>query len=212
MPGGAGLAGRVSDHFAPWEPAPGNVVRAGVVYIGTDGMLGVGSFCVLGSEHGPLELGSDALIRSHTVVEGDVRVGRRFRCGHHALIRHGVSIGDDVKVGSYASLEGGVTVQRGAEIGGRVQMGSQYPDGMRLVVGEGARIYLGARFLDNRQPPDGPFEPAFVGRRAIVGAGALVLPGVVIHDDAMVAAGAIVDRDVPPGMLLKRDRSMVARR
>lgn len=38
-----------------------------------------------------------------------------------------------------------------------------------------------------------------VGERAMIGAGAIVLPGVDIGDDAQVAANSLVVEDVPPG-------------
>ena len=44
--------------------------------------------------------------------------------------------------------------------------------------------------------------PVRIGRRVFVGARAVILPGVTIGDDAIVAAGAIVTRDVAPGMVV----------
>jgi acetyltransferase-like isoleucine patch superfamily enzyme len=41
-----------------------------------------------------------------------------------------------------------------------------------------------------------------VGRNVWIGAGATVLQGVTIGDDAVVAAGAVVTRDVPPAVLV----------
>jgi sugar O-acyltransferase (sialic acid O-acetyltransferase NeuD family) len=38
-----------------------------------------------------------------------------------------------------------------------------------------------------------------IGRRCFLGAGCIVLPGVSIGDEVVVAAGAVVTRDVPPG-------------
>ena len=38
-----------------------------------------------------------------------------------------------------------------------------------------------------------------IGERAMIGAGAIVLPGVEIGADASVAANSLVTRDVPPG-------------
>jgi acetyltransferase-like isoleucine patch superfamily enzyme len=38
-----------------------------------------------------------------------------------------------------------------------------------------------------------------VGERAMIGAGAIVLPGVHVGDDAQVAANSLVTEDVPPG-------------
>jgi maltose O-acetyltransferase len=40
-----------------------------------------------------------------------------------------------------------------------------------------------------------------IGRRAFIGAGAILLPGVKVGEGAIVAAGAVVARDVPAGMV-----------
>lgn len=42
-------------------------------------------------------------------------------------------------------------------------------------------------------------RPIHIGRNVWIGAGALILPGVTIGDDAIVGAGAVVTRDVPAG-------------
>jgi maltose O-acetyltransferase len=41
-------------------------------------------------------------------------------------------------------------------------------------------------------------RPVVVGRHVWIGGGAIVLPGVTIGDDAIVGAGSVVTRDVPP--------------
>jgi maltose O-acetyltransferase len=41
-----------------------------------------------------------------------------------------------------------------------------------------------------------------IGKRVFVGAGAIILPGTRIGDDAIVAAGAVVRGNVPPGTLV----------
>lgn len=42
-------------------------------------------------------------------------------------------------------------------------------------------------------------RPVTIGRNVWIGGGALILPGVSVGDDAIVGAGAVVTRDVPPG-------------
>ncbi len=42
--------------------------------------------------------------------------------------------------------------------------------------------------------------PVVIGERAMIGAGAIVLPGVEVGADAQVAANSLVTRDVPPGV------------
>ncbi len=42
-----------------------------------------------------------------------------------------------------------------------------------------------------------------VGNRVFIGVGAVVVPGCVIGDDAVIAAGAVVVGDVPAGVTAK---------
>jgi len=45
-------------------------------------------------------------------------------------------------------------------------------------------------------------RPISIGNNVWIGAAATILPGVTIADDAVVAAGAVVSRDVPAGTLV----------
>lgn len=72
-------------------------------------------------------------------------------------------------------------------------------------VGLGTRVYIGDSFTDYSDPDAMPEDMKFAEPKpvriedgAIVGAGAAVLPGVTIGARAIVAANAVVTRDVPP--------------
>ena len=43
-------------------------------------------------------------------------------------------------------------------------------------------------------------KPVTIGRNVWIGSAALILPGITIGDDAIIGAGAVVTRDIPPGM------------
>ena len=53
-----------------------------------------------------------------------------------------------------------------------------------------------------RRPPDMELRGATLRRGCRIGAGAVLLPGVEVGEDAFVAAGAVVTQDVPPGVLV----------
>lgn len=54
-------------------------------------------------------------------------------------------------------------------------------------------------------------RPVRIGHRAWIGSGAILLPGVTVGDDAIVGAGAVVTRDVPPGAVAAGNPARVIR-
>ncbi len=81
-------------------------------------------------------------------------------------------------------------------------------DVVAVVIEDGAQIGPGAQILaaDHPRDPDQRRamlewgRPVRIGRNVWIGGGALILPGVTVGDDAIVGAGAVVTRDVAPGV------------
>ena len=80
-------------------------------------------------------------------------------------------------------------------------------DVAEVTIGDGTLIAPGVQILAADHPRDAATRraglelgrPVHIGRNVWIGAGALVLPGVCIGDDAIVGAGSVVTRDVPAG-------------
>jgi len=142
-------------------------------------------------------IGRNALLRSGTIIYCDVEIGDDFQCGHHVLIREKTRIGSRVAVGTATVIEGNTTI--GSEV--RIQSLAFIPT--NTVIGNGAFIGPHAVLTNDRYPPHG--RPELRGPvlkdRAVIGANATVLPGIVIGEGACVAAGAVVTRNVPPWKL-----------
>jgi acetyltransferase-like isoleucine patch superfamily enzyme len=169
--------------------------------VSADAQLGtgvaIGPFCVIGIDGigSVLLIGSDAVIRSHSVLYRGTNIGKQFHCGHGALVRDGCSIGSSVSVGS------GTIVEHHVELGDGVRLHSGCFIPERSVLEEGAwigprAVLTNARY-PNRTDTKDRLEGVFVGKGAVVGAGAVLLPGVQIGAGAIVGAGAVVTRDVP---------------
>lgn len=78
-----------------------------------------------------------------------------------------------------------------------------------VTIGAGCTLAWDVQVLDSDfhavVGPDGPLPsvaPVVIGDRVWIGARALILKGVTIGDGAVVAAGAVVTRDVPPGAIV----------
>lgn len=140
-------------------------------------------------------------------------VARSF--GHGVRIGSGVGfkhletfeIGNGVFIGAQAYIQGrfdGVT-----KIGNHVWIGPQaYFDARQLILEDYVGWGPGARVLGSAHtgvPVDRPIiatdleiRPVHVQAWADIGVGAVLLPGVTVGKGSIVAAGAVVTRDVPP--------------
>lgn len=152
-----------------------------------------------GPETHPPEIGRGAVIRSGTVIYRGVVIGDRFQTGHDALVREGTDIGDDVLVGTDVTIEGEASI--GSQVS--IQTGAFIPTNTAI----GDSVFVGPRaaLLNDRYPvrvDDGLVGPT-LDDGVSVGGNATVLPGVTVGEGAMVAAGAVVTRDVPEWHLAK---------
>lgn len=138
-------------------------------------------------------------------VSDDTQLGRNVVIHHAALVNiYGARIGDDTRIGAF------VEIQRGAVIGAKckVQSHSFICEGVTLE--DEVFVGHGVFFTNDAYPRstnrDGTLKsaadwkciPTRVLRRASIGSGAVILPGVTIGEGAIVGGGAVVTRDVPP--------------
>ena len=81
-------------------------------------------------------------------------------------------------------------------------------DVVEVRIGAGTQIGPGVQILTADHPRDPALRakllecgrPITIGRNVWIGAGALILPGVTIGDDAIIGAGSVVSRNVPEGL------------
>lgn len=145
----------------------------------------------------PTTIGANATIRSGTIIYHDVEIGESFQTGHRALIRERTVIGDDVLVGTNAVIDGETNV--GSNV--RLQTGAYVP--RKTILGD--NVFLGPHAVLTNDPypvrSGSELDGITIGDHVSVGANATILPGVEIGDGAFVAAGAVVQDDVPPETL-----------
>lgn len=138
-------------------------------------------------------------VHRHALCESS-HVGEGTRIWAFAHVLEGAHIGRDCNVCDHVFIEGGVVV------GDRVTIknGVQLWDGVTLeddvFVGPNA-TFTNDLFPRSRKRPE-HWPRTCVRRGASIGANATLLAGIEIGERAMVGAGAVVTRSVPPGAIV----------
>jgi UDP-2-acetamido-3-amino-2,3-dideoxy-glucuronate N-acetyltransferase len=141
-------------------------------------------------------------------ISNDVRLADGVKIFQPDLVNlYGCTVGPDTRIGAF------VEIQKNAVIGARCKISSHTFICEGVTIEDEVFVGHGVVFINDRYPratsPTGQLQtdadweviPTRVKRRASIGSGAVIMCGVTIGERAMVAAGAVVTRDVPDGAL-----------
>ena len=143
------------------------------------------------------------------MISDSVQLGEGVRIHHPELVNlYGCAIGRDSRIGAF------VEIQKGARIGERCKISSHSFVCEGVTIEDEVFIGHGVMFINDRKPratadggalqteADWECIPTLVKRGASIGSGAAILCGVTIGERALVGAGAVVTKDVPPGAVV----------
>jgi len=144
-----------------------------------------------------ISVGSDARLRSGTVLYAGTSIGDRLQTGHHVIVREECVIGDDVAIWS------NTVVDYGCRIGDRVKIHcncyvaqfTEIHDDAFLAPGVTVANDLYPGQVESGQAMSGPW----IGPGAQIGVNVTLLPYVRIGAGCLVGAGSVVTRDLPAG-------------
>ena len=127
-------------------------------------------------------------------------VGEGTRIWQFVVVLAGAKIGIDCNICSHCLIENDVVIGDRVTIKSGVQLWDGLRVGNDVFIGPNAS-FANDRFPRSRQKPE-KFLVTTLHDGASIGAGAVVLPGLEIGRNAMVAAGAVVTRSVPPNAVV----------
>ncbi|MBI2264643.1 MAG: N-acetyltransferase [Armatimonadetes bacterium] len=135
-------------------------------------------------------IGRDVRIYDFVNIYGECEIGDQSVIGAFVEIQPGVKIGRCVKISSHSFLCTGVVIEDNAFIGHGVMFtNDKFPSSIK----EDGTPMTAA---------DTKVVPTLIKRGAAVGSNATILCGVTVGEDAVVGAGSVVTRDVPPNMVV----------
>lgn len=141
-------------------------------------------------------------IRSGTILYPRVKTGYNFRTGHNVLIRSDTEIGNNVLVGTNSVIEGhvkignNVSIQTGAFICTDVIIEDNVFIGPHVVMTNDKYPIRFNKSGSEEEKERAKLKGHIIRKGVSLGANCTILPGVEIGEGAMVAAGAVVTKNV----------------
>ena len=180
------------------------------VIIGKQPMKSRASATTLDKVIPPAYLGDGCLVGSHAVIYAGAVIGDGVLIADYASVREETSIGDLTIIGRGVAVENEVKIGTccKVETGAYITAKSTIED-LCFIAPE--VTFTNDNFVGRTQERFEHFGGVTMQRGARVAANATVLPGVVIGQDALVAAGSIVTRNVPPRMMVMGAPARVVR-
>jgi UDP-2-acetamido-3-amino-2,3-dideoxy-glucuronate N-acetyltransferase len=144
----------------------------------------------------PLELGQGTIVSTGAVIFAGTTIGARAIVGDQACVRERCTIGDDVVVGRGALVENDTSVGALTKIQAHAYI-TAYSTLEEEVFIAPCVITTNDNFMGRTERRHELRRGPTVRRRARVGGGAVLLPGIEVGEEAFVGAGAVVIKDVP---------------
>lgn len=153
---------------------------------------------------------------SFNCVADDVKLGQGVRLAKFINL-YGCEIGDETKIGAF------VEVQKNATIGKRCKISSHTFICEGVVIEDNVFIGHGVTFTNDSYPrattadgelqteADWKVEPTVIKKGASIGSGSTILPNLSVGENAIVGAGSVVTKQVPPNAVVAGNPARVLR-
>jgi acetyltransferase-like isoleucine patch superfamily enzyme len=153
----------------------------------------------------------------YLAISDDVQLGKDVKLSRFINL-YGCSIGDNTKIGAF------VEIQKNAIIGKNCKISSHTFICEGVYIEDNVFVGHNVTFINDRYPratnaegrlqtdDDWEVSPTIVKKGASIGSGATILCNVTIGENAVIGAGSVVTKDVPPNSIVAGNPARVIRR
>lgn len=132
------------------------------------------------------------------VVFGDnVRLGKSVKIWNYTVIQDNCVISDNVTIGSFCDIGKDVSIGTDTVIQAHCTISNECKIGANVFIGPNTSL------LNDKYPSSSKLRPVVICDGAVISGGVIILPDVIVNDNAFVASAAVVTHDVPEGIAVK---------
>jgi acetyltransferase-like isoleucine patch superfamily enzyme len=154
---------------------------------------------------------------NYLCISEDVKLGKDVKLSKFINL-YGCAIGDNTKIGAF------VEVQKNAAIGKNCKISSHTFICEGVTIEDDVFIGHSVTFINDSYPrataangtlqteADWTVEPTLVKKGASIGSGSTILAKVTIGENAIIGAGSVVTKDVPPDAIVAGNPAKIIRR
>jgi acetyltransferase-like isoleucine patch superfamily enzyme len=158
----------------------------------------------------PTTVGDGTVISTGAIVFAGSSIGSGCIVGDQSCIRERVTMADDCILGRGSLIENDTTVGAGTRIQAEAYI-TAYSTLEEDVFIAPCVVTTNDNFMGRTEKRKSLMKGPTIRRGARVGGGAILLPGIEVGEEAFIAAGAVVTKDVPARKLVVGSPARVLR-
>jgi len=153
---------------------------------------------------------------TYVCIASSVKLGRDVKLSKFINL-YGCEIGDETKIGAF------VEIQKNASVGKRCKISSHTFICEGVTIEDNVFVGHGVMFINDSYPrataageslqteADWKVEKTVIKKGASIGSGATILANLCVGENAIVGAGAVVTKDVPPNTIVAGNPAKIFR-
>lgn len=130
------------------------------------------------------------------VIGKDVQFGKDVVIWNYVVLGEGTSIGDETQVSSFCDVGRNVTIGKKCDIQAHVTISNGCKIGNNVFIGPNSSV------LNDKFPYSSHITPPLICDNVIIGGCVVILPRITVGKNSVVAAGSVVTKDVPSGVVV----------
>jgi len=140
---------------------------------------------------------SEPKIGKGVIIGKNVHFGKDIVVWNYVVIGDDTEIGDGTRIGSFCDIGRDVVIGRNCIIQAHITISNECKLGDNVFIGPNSSL------LNDKFPHSRCLTPSIIKDNVVIGGCVTILPNVTVNENSIVAAGSVVTKDVPSGILVK---------